>query len=127
MKPSVFFIRPPEYGTRLRDVAVEVFDALRVCKWEERNSSNYPPDEHYFIGYCENAEVIVADGDDEQTADHPFHVHVEYSSRHHGSGIIATDVETLVKALVARGFVVFVPTGDWTEADWNRDGDEYVG
>jgi hypothetical protein len=127
MNACVLFINSPESGARLRDVASTVFSSLGVVEWEERHSSNYPPDEHYFAGYCENAEVIVSDGDDERTSDYPFHVSIDRPGWRKGPGIIATDVQTLAKALVASGFVVFVPTGDWTRADWDGAGDKRAG
>ncbi len=127
MNASVLFIRPPDTGAHLSEVAPKVFSALGVQRWEERYSSNYPPDEHYFAGYCENAEVIISDGDDDRTTDYPFHVHVARSEWRKGSGIIAIDVNTLAKTLVSSGFGVFVPSGDWTRADWNGAGDRSAG
>ena len=71
------FITLRKADAKLHDVASGVFHALSISEWEERDSSNYPPDGHYFTGYSENAEVTVYDGDDERTPDYPFRVSVE--------------------------------------------------
>jgi hypothetical protein len=47
----------------LRSQAAIVFRALGVTKSEERFSSNYPPDEHYFLGFGVNASITVCDAD----------------------------------------------------------------
>jgi hypothetical protein len=122
----MFFITSRDTAARLADVAAEVFRALGVTEWEERDSSNYPPDNHYFAGYCENVEVEVYDGDDDRTADYPFHVSVEEASWRKGPGVVSTDVATLAKALVTGGFTVFVPMGAWWRTDWKGDGDVYA-
>jgi hypothetical protein len=126
MNASMFFIKPRKRDAHLGDVASGVFGALGLGEWEERHSSNYPPDGHYFAGYCENAEVTVYDADDDRTPDYPFHVSVENSGWRKGRGIIATDVASVAKALVAGGFSVFVPVGAWEQTDWDGDGDVYV-
>jgi hypothetical protein len=126
MSASMFFIAPPKTGDNLSDVASAVFRTLGVMDWKERDSSNYPPDDHYFAGYSENAEVTVYDADDDRTPDYPFHVYVEDSSWRKGPGVIATDVPTVARALVAGGFTVFVPAGAWGQTDWDGNGDVYA-
>lgn len=123
---AIFFITPRKPDAKLHDVASEVFRALGVGEWEERDSSNYPPDGHYFAGYSQNAEVIVYDGDDERTLDYPFRVSVEDASWRKGRGTIATDEPSIVRALVASAFTVFVPVGAWERSDWDGDGDVYA-
>lgn len=118
---SAFFIIP-KADAKLHDVASGVFRALGISEWEERDSSNYPPNDHYFAGYSENAEVTVYDGDDERTPDYPFRVSVEDASWRKERGIIATDEATVVRALVAGVFTVFVPAGAWDRSDWDGDG-----
>jgi len=125
MDAATFFITPKADG-KLRDTASGVFHALGVSEWEERDSSNYPPDGHYFVGYSENAEVTVYDGDDERTFAYPVRVLVEDASWRKGHGTIATDEASVVKALVSGGFTVFVPAGAWEQTDWDGDGDVYA-
>lgn len=126
MSASMFFIAPRKTDVGLSDVASAVFRALGVSDCEERDSSNYPPDGHYFAGYCENAEVTVYDADDDRTPDYPYRVSVEDSSWRKGPGVITTDVESVARALVAGGFTVFVPAGAWEQTDWDGDGDVYA-
>jgi hypothetical protein len=122
---AIFFITP-KADAKLHDVASGVFRALGVSEWEERESSNYPPDGHYFAGYSENAMVRVYDGDDERTLAYPFRVSVEDASWRKGRAVIATDEASVVRALVASAFTVFVPFGAWEQTDWDGDGDVYA-
>ncbi len=126
MNAAMFFITPGKPDAKLSDVASRVFRALGVTEWGERESSNYPPGDHYFAGYCQNAEVTVYDADDDRTPEYPFRVSVEASSRRRGPGIIATEVRSVAKALVGGGFTVFVPAGAWEQTDWAGDGDVYA-
>ncbi len=122
---SVTFFIARRIDEKLRDVASAMFNVIGVSEWEERNSSNYPPDGHYFVGYSENAEVTVYDSDDERMPDYPFRVLVEAASWRKGPGIIATDEACVIRVLVAGGFTVFVPTGAWERSDWDGSGDVY--
>jgi hypothetical protein len=126
MNTTMFFITARKGDAKLGEVAAGVFRALGVSEWEERDSSNCPPDDHYFAGYCENAEVTVYDADDERTPDYPFRVSLEDSSWRKGPGVIVTDVECVANALVAGGFTVFVPAGPWERIDWDGDGNVYA-
>jgi hypothetical protein len=49
-----------------------VFSALGVHSFEERFSSNYPPDDHYFLGFGANASIVLCDADDLDSSDYPF-------------------------------------------------------
>ena len=51
-----------------------VFKVLGISKFEERFSSNYPPDDHYFLGRALNASVLVCNADDEGDATFPYWV-----------------------------------------------------
>ena len=126
MNAAMFFVTPAKADAKLSDIASGVFRALGVSEWEERDSSNYPPDNRYFVGYCENAQVVVYDADDEWTPAYPFRVSLEDSSWRKGHSTIATDVATVAKALVAGGFTVFVPAEGWERTDWDGEGDVYA-
>jgi len=126
MNAAMFFITPRQRDAKLGDVASGVFRALGISECEERDSSNYPPDDHYFVGYCDNAEVTVCDADDDRTPDYPFRVSVKDSSWRKGPGVITTDIASVTRALVAGGFTVFVPAGAWEQTDWDGDGDVYA-
>lgn len=123
---AIFFIAPRNADANLHDVASGVFRALGISEWEERDSSNYPPDDHYFAGYSQSAEVTVYDGDDERTPDYPIRVSVEDASWRKGREVIAMDEASLVRALVASAFTVFVPMGASERSDWDGDGVVYA-
>ena len=59
-------------ATDLQALAGIVFAALGVTGVEKRFSSNYPPDEHYFLGFGTNASVTVCDADDVDGSDYPY-------------------------------------------------------
>jgi len=61
----------------LRSQAAVVISALGVTKFEERFSSNYPPDGHYFLGFGVNASIKVCDADDKDPSDHPYWVAID--------------------------------------------------
>ena len=58
----------------LKTQAILVFSALGITKFEERFSSNYPPDGHYFLGFGVNASLKVCDAHDESSAAYPYWV-----------------------------------------------------
>ena len=126
MNAAIFFVAPRQGDANLVDVARAVFQALALVEYEERGSSNYPPDDHYFAGYGENAEVMVFDADDDRTSEYPFRVSVEAPSSRRGPGVVETDVGSFARALVAAGCNVFVPTGAWWRTDWDGSGDVYA-
>ena len=123
----MLFISPGKDGSRLADVAAGVFHALGVSHSEERQSANYPPDEHYFAGYAQNACVTVFDCDDDQMPDFPFRVSLEEpKSWRSGTGTIETEPERIARLLVSVGFRVFIPHGAWYQAGWDGDGEVYA-
>jgi hypothetical protein len=122
MTKITFFIGEGENRSPLKDVAVRVFKALEIDEWEERESANYPPDDHYFAGYSKNATVTVCDCDDDRMPNYPFHIHVDDPRSHVGSRTMEKDPITIAKLLVSSGFTVFIPNGEWGYQDWDGDG-----
>ena len=61
-------------GVDLKTQAALVFSALGITRSEERFSANYPPDDHYFLGFGVNASVSVCDADEEGATDFPYWV-----------------------------------------------------
>ena len=66
-----------EDGLSLRTQATLVFAAPGITQFEERFSSNYPPDDHYFLGFAVNASVMVCDADEGAAADFPYWVIIQ--------------------------------------------------
>jgi hypothetical protein len=126
METAMFFITPANKEALLADVAAAVFNAIGVSDREERDSANYPPDEHYFAGYAQNAEVHVFDSDDKRTPEYPFCVSIEDSTWRKGSGVIVTNPRNVAKLLVGAGFRVLVPSEDWHQTHWDGEGEVYV-
>jgi hypothetical protein len=125
MSGTILFIRSDKNSSRLEDVAVGVFRALGLSESEERESSNYPPDDHYFAGYAQNACVQVYDADDDTKPDFPFRVSVKQPSRS-GVGTVETDLKRMAALLATAGFQVFIPHGNWFMADWDGKGEVYA-
>ena len=126
MSDTIFFINAGCNDPELADVAVSVFQSLGISEWEERFSSNYPPDEHYFAGYAENAAVKVCDADWGRMPEYPFHLLVGKTTYRQGPGTIVTDPPKIATVLASCGFTVFIPRGAWGRLDWDGDGKVYA-
>lgn len=72
-----FSITRHKLSTDLATCASSVFSVLGISTFEERFSSNYPPDDHYFLGHATNASVMVCDSDDENAVDFPYWIIVK--------------------------------------------------
>jgi hypothetical protein len=123
----VMFISNGEKEDRLAGTAKKIFELLGILKTEERFSSNYPPDEHYFAGYAENIELTVWDCDSNQMPEYPFRVSISKATWRKGPNILVEDERKIAQILANSGFKVFVPTGAWARADWDGEGDVYIG
>src|SRR5262245_27099375 len=122
---ATLFLASDDCST-LEAVARRVFEVLAVEDWEERFSSNYPPDEHYFAGYAENVELTVSDADSNVMPQYGFHLDVDQATWRKGRRIIDADPEQVARALAKAGFNVFVPTGAWDKIGWDGKGDVYA-
>lgn len=126
MSDTVLFLGSGRDGLRLEDLAAGVFRALGLSQSEERESSNYPPNDHYFAGYAQNACIHVYDADDDTKPEFPFRVSIQ-PPRQSGLGMVETDPKCMACLLAGAGFHVFIPHGDWFRADWNGEGDVCAG
>lgn len=126
MNTTTLFVNAGEAHAHLADVAARVFQSLGISEWEERQSANYPPNDHYFAGYAQNACIQVHDCDSDLKPDYPFHISVENPTWRIGRGIIDTDPPKVAKLLVDGGFTVFIPHGAWYLAGWDGDGEVYA-
>jgi hypothetical protein len=122
---TTLFVSSNDFTT-LEAVARRVFELLQVELWEERFSSNYPPDGHYFAGYAENIELAVSDADSDVMAEYPFHLHIDEASSRKGPSKINPDPKGIAQALVKGGFTVFIPAGAWYKVGWDGKGDIYA-
>lgn len=94
-------------STDLATCARAVFSVLGISNFEERFSSNYPPDDHYFLGLATNASVLVCDSDDEDGVDFPYWVIVNDPVPWGKADLaVLIDPVELVKALTETGLEV---------------------
>ncbi|MBE7368684.1 hypothetical protein [Ramlibacter pallidus] len=125
MNGLTVFVRTAYAPGTLEKAALEVFRALGLAEHEERLSSNYPPDEHYYVGYAENAVVEVFDMDDVKEG-YPYGVAFETPTYRKGSERLPEDLAVLVALLAAAPLRVFVPEGRWWSKEWNGGGKEHA-
>jgi hypothetical protein len=119
------FIAADDTRVGLEAVARDVFAAFGLEEHEERFSSNYPPNDHYFAGYGENVVLHVFDFD----AIRPGFIYgLSLSEPTHRSGTqrAPADAATAAEILARAGFRVFVPIGAWSRPEWDGRGSEYV-
>ena len=126
MAIGTLFVAPLEGVTTLEAVASTVFRALGLKETEERFSTNYPPDEHYFAGYAANIVVVVADADDDRMSRFPFAITLKRPTYRKGSAIIEAEPAVIASMLAAVGLRAFVPLGEWYRSDWDGQGVEYA-
>ena len=124
-KNDTLFIAVDDKRVGLAAVARDVFVALGLSETEERDSSNYPPDDHYFVAYAANAVIKVCDFDDCKPG-YPYCLSIDQPTYRKGKEQTA-DNATLVAAILAKaGFRIFVPIGPWYGKDWDGNGKEYA-
>ncbi|KQV51511.1 hypothetical protein ASD07_29595 [Duganella sp. Root336D2] len=120
---EVMFVHSPLPA--LQEAALAIFQALGLDVFEERESSNYPPDNRYFIAYAANASLKVCCSDDDRLP-HPYWVILESRVVDGRSSIsLPEDIPILAEALAASGLEIFVPSKGWSKIDWNGSGDVY--
>jgi hypothetical protein len=125
MNSLTVFVRAARAPSTLEATALEVFRVLGLSEYEERFSSNYPPDEHYYVGYAENSVVEVFDMGDVKEG-YPYGVSFENPTYRKGSERLPEDPGALVSLLAAAPLRVFVPEGRWWSKDWSGVGTEHA-
>lgn len=123
---ATLFVAHKSGALDLAQIAEEVFRVLGVTMWEERDSANYPPDEHYYAGYTENVELTVYDADDDIKPEYPFRISLEEATWRKGPGRLDGDAATVATVLANHSFRIFEPTGSWYRDDWDGRGVEYA-
>ena len=107
----------------LSEVAARVFTELGLTEPEERESSNYPPDDHYFCGYARNATVEVCDADESEMPEYPYWlVLTDKTSWKDAKTEFVAESESVAQILANAGFKVFIPSEGWGRVGWKRSG-----
>jgi hypothetical protein len=120
---EVLLLRSSKPVTGLSDVAARVFTELGIAEFEERESSNYPPDDHYFCGYARNATVEVCDADESEMPEYPYWLVLTDKTlwKDEKTEVIA-EPDAVAQTLAKAGFKVFIPTVGWGRVGWKPDG-----
>jgi hypothetical protein len=109
----------------LQEAALAIFQTLGLDVFEERESSNYPPENRYFIGRAANASLKVCCSDDDRLP-HPYWAILEPGVIEGASQVkIPTEIPVLAELLAASGLEIFVPSKGWSKIDWSGSGDVY--
>lgn len=120
---EVMFVHSPL--PTLPEAAFAIFQTLGLDVFEERESSNYPPENRYFIGRAANASLKICCSDDDRLP-HPYWVVLGPCLVERSSQVrIPTDIPILAEALAASGLEIFVPSKGWSKIDWDGAGDLY--
>lgn len=122
---NTLFIADGIERSGLDAVARDVFLALDLSETDERFSSNYPPDDHYFVGYGENVVLKIFDLHDVKLG-YPYCISIDNPTHRKGSAQLPDDAEVLAEALARKGFRLFVPIGPWHHSDWDGSGNEFA-
>jgi len=123
---TVLFIAGRDSSQKLAEVAAHVYEAPAIVESEERFSSNYPPDEHYFVGYAENVVVKVYDADDDTKPEYRFRLALSPPRWRKGSKLAISDPVMIAETLARAGLKTFIPSGQWSRTDWDGKGKEYA-
>ena len=107
----------------LSALAARVFVELGLTEFEERESSNHPPDDHYFCAYARNATVEVCDADDSEIPEYPYWLVLrDKTSWKNAKTELVAEPEAVAQKLANAGFKVFIPTDGWGRAGWEPQG-----
>ena len=122
----LLFARDSKEDQTLPQFSSRVFAALGLDISEERESSNFPPEDRYFLAYASNASVEVCHSDDDLSEIYPFWVVVKDSrTRMPSSQSIPTDPSEVATILASSGFQIFLPSAGWGKVDWDQSGSTF--
>ena len=120
---EVLLLCSSEPVASLSEVAARVFTQLGLTDSEERESSNYPPDDHYFCGYARNATVEVCDSDESEMPEYPYWlVLTDKTSWKDAKTEFVAEPESVAQILANAGFKVFIPSEGWGRVGWKPNG-----
>lgn len=123
---EVLFIKRPDGVANLVECARRVFSALALGSYEERFSSNHPPDDHYYIARATNGAVEICDADDADLPQYEYWVVLtDWKLTESGQTLQSTDPKEVAKALSKSGVEVFLPSAGWALVGWDGTGQHF--
>jgi hypothetical protein len=124
---EVLFIKHPLGTSNLAKCALDVFSVLGLQSYEERFSSNYPPDDHYYIARATNCAIEVSDADDEDLPQYKHWVAVtNWKLAASDQTLASADPREVAKELASAGFEVFLPSSGWPQVGWDQTGEYFL-
>lgn len=124
----LLFARSTNNDPTLPEFAAKVFSTLGLSQSEERESSNYPPEDRYFIGYAANASVKVCCSDAEEFPEYPYWVVLgEPRERVTATETVPLESAQFAEVLSKNGMQLLQPNEGWGKVDWVPSGKVYGG
>jgi len=96
-------------ATQTLDEFIKALPSLLGCgPWEQRESSNYPPENRYFRCLALGLEVLVCVADDSEFREYDFNLHLAEFWRS-GSEFLFELADCIARKLVVSGYEVLRP------------------
>lgn len=125
---TLLFARAIRNDLALPEFAAKVFSRLGLSQIEERESSNYPPEDRYFIGYAANASVKVCCSDAEEFPEYPYWVVLDKpNARITATETVPLEIEQFAEVLAKNKMQLLQPSDGWGKVGWIPSGRVYGG
>ncbi|KXX66730.1 hypothetical protein [Flammeovirga sp. SJP92] len=113
-------------GEEMEEFKDKVFSLFNIELIEERKSSNYPPNDRYFVGYGKLKNIKLWDEDSDTLEDYPFVLSLNDNSYKSSECELPEDIIEIAKKLGEIGIKNFVPNGNsYWEINWDKKGQEF--
>src|SRR6476660_9968099 len=96
--------------TQTLDEFIKALPSLIGCgPWEERESSNYPPENRYFRCFAVGLEILACVADDSEFGEYDFHLHLKPEFRRSDAEFLFELADGVARKLVVSGYEVLRP------------------
>ena len=113
-------------GKNIEEFIDKIFSLFNLKKTEERESSNYPPNNRYFIGYGKDNNLTVWDEDSKTLEEYPFVLSLKNNTHKNGHVLLPKSIDEIASILSKGGFNCFIPlSNNYWETNWDRKGKLY--
>ena len=97
-------------ATQTLDEFIKALPKVLGCgPWEQRESSNYPPENRYFRCFALGLEILACVADDSQFRDYDFGLHMEAEFWRSDSEFLFELADCVARKLVVNGYEVLRP------------------